>query len=64
MKKHTAILLTLLLTGCGMVTSQSVYEGFRTQQSVRDAGAPPTPADSMGSYDAYEKERQKLKSQE
>jgi len=55
--------LTLLIAGCGVVTSQSIYEGFRTQQSVKDAGTQ-QPSEKMGSYDAYEKEREKLKPQE
>ena len=52
--------LTLLLASCGFVTSQSIYEGFRTQQSVKDAGTQRTP-EKLNSYEAYEKERAKLK---
>ena len=60
-KKLFAVCLPILLTGCGVVTSQSVYEGFRTQQNVKEAGTTqPSPA-KMGTYDAYEKEREKLK---
>lgn len=62
MAKYLSVCLTLLLAGCGMVTSQSVYEGFRTQQSVKDAGSQPK-AGQMDPYDTYEKERQKAKSQ-
>jgi len=63
MMKYLLVSLALLLAGCGLVTSQSVYEGFRTQQSVKDAGSQPK-AEQMESYDAYEKERQKAKSQQ
>lgn len=55
--------VTLLLASCGLVTSQSIYEGFRTQQSARDAGKQPS-AEKMDSYDAYEKKRAKIKSHE
>ena len=55
--------LVLFTAGCGAVTSQSIYEGFRTQQSVKDAGTM-QPAEKMGNYDAYEKERDSLKRQE
>ncbi len=55
------VLLALPLGGCGLVSTQSVYEGFRTQQRIKDAGSP-QPPESLGSYDAYEKEREKAKS--
>jgi len=55
------VLLLLPLGGCGLVTTQSVYEGFRTQQRVNDAGSQVSP-DALGSYDAYQKEREKVKS--
>ena len=57
----TIALLALPLGGCGLVTTQSVYEGFRTQQRIKDAGSS-QPPESLGSYDAYEKEREKGKS--
>ena len=57
----TIALLALPLGGCGLVSTQSVYEGFRTQQRIKDAGSP-QPPESLGSYDAYQKEREKAKS--
>ena len=57
----TVVLLAVPLGGCGLVTTQSVYEGFRTQQRIKDSGSPQSP-ESLGSYDAYEKERDKAKS--
>ena len=57
----TIALLALPLGGCGLVSKQSVYEGFRTQQRIKDAGSPRMP-DALLSYDAYEKEREKAKS--
>ena len=61
--KLSVLCLVLLMTGCGTVTSQAIYEGLRTQQSVKDAGVW-QPPEKMGTYDAYEKEREKLKPQE
>jgi hypothetical protein len=61
--KLALMCLVVLLTGCGTVTSQSIYEGLRTQQNVRDAGIS-QPPEEMGTYGAYEKEREKLRPQE
>jgi hypothetical protein len=55
------VLLVLPLGGCGLVTTQSVYEGFRTQQRIKDAGSKVS-SDALGSYGAYQKEREKGKS--
>jgi len=55
--------LTLLLAGCGLISPQSVYEGLRTQQNVKDAGTQPPP-EKLDPYDAYEKARAKIKSEE
>jgi len=57
----TIALLAMPLGGCGLISTQSMYEGFRTQQRIKDAGSP-QPPESLGSYDAYEKEREKAKS--
>jgi hypothetical protein len=54
-------LLVLPLVSCGLVTTQSVYEGLRSQQRIKDAGSHAAP-DALGSYDAYQKEREKVKS--
>jgi hypothetical protein len=57
----TIVLLALPQGGCGLISPQSIYEGFRTQQRVKGAGSPQSP-ESLGSYEAYEKERDKAKS--
>jgi hypothetical protein len=57
----TIALLALPLGGCGLISTQSIYEGFRTPQRIKDAGSPRLP-DALLSYDAYEKEREKAKS--
>jgi hypothetical protein len=61
--KLTVLCVALLLSGCGAVTTQSIYEGLRTQQSLKDLGAL-QPSEKMGGYDSYEMERKKLKPQE
>ena len=58
--KLTLLCVALLVAGCGTVTTASIYEGLRTQQTVKDAGSP-TPTEKMGTYDAYEKQRQQAK---
>jgi hypothetical protein len=63
MKKYVYAGLSLVLAGCGAITPQSIYEGLRTQQSVKNAGTANPEASRMGTYDAYEKEREKLKPQ-
>ena len=57
----TIALLAMPLGGCGLISTQSVNEGFRTQQRIKDAGSQAAPG-ALGSYDAYEKEREKAKS--
>ena len=61
--KLTVLCVALLVASCGAVTSQSIYEGLRTQQSLKDVGAL-QPTEKMGTYDGYERERQVLKPQE
>ena len=61
--KLTVLCVALLISGCGAVTTQSIYEGLRTQQSLKDTGVL-QPPEKMGTYDSYEKERKKLKPQE
>jgi hypothetical protein len=61
--KLTVLCVALLVAGCGAVTTASIYEGLRTQQSLKDVGAL-QPSEKMDAYDSYEKERKKLKPQE
>ncbi|MFM6990461.1 MAG: hypothetical protein ACKOWD_04040 [Rhodoferax sp.] len=58
--KAALMCLVLLVSGCAGVTPQSIYEGLRTQQSLKNAGTMP-PADKLDPYDAYEKQRDTLK---
>ena len=49
----------LLLCGCGVITSQGVYEGVRQQQQIRpDKPTPDT--ERLPDYDKFKQERDKL----
>jgi uncharacterized lipoprotein YmbA len=60
MIKLIVVCLTLSLAACAAFSPHSIYEGLRTQQSIKNAGET-QPVEKMGAYDAYEKEREKLK---
>jgi hypothetical protein len=50
MRKFLSVFILLVassLVACGLITEQSIYEGLRTQQTVKDAGSP-TPTEKMG----------------
>lgn len=55
-----ATCVVVLLTGCGVINEQSVYEGMRSQQKANNAGAEPKQP-ILPSYQQYEKERSTLK---
>lgn len=48
-----------LLSGCGLVSSESVYEGVRSQQKATSGGAEPKQP-ILPTYQQYQQERQKL----
>lgn len=60
MRSSIAILVFALLTGCGVINQQSVYEGVRSQQKANNAGKEPKQP-SLPTYQQYEKEREELK---
>jgi hypothetical protein len=60
MRTYIAILGFTLLTGCGVISQQSVYEGVRDQQKTNNAGVEPKQP-TLPSYQQYEKERDGLK---
>ncbi|MEY2706921.1 MAG: hypothetical protein RI905_672 [Pseudomonadota bacterium] len=55
----TTLALTLL-TGCGVINEQSLYEGVRSQQKANNAGKEPKQP-TLPTYQQYEKEREELK---
>ena len=60
MRSSITILVFTLLTGCGVINEQSVYEGVRSQQKANNAGKAPKQS-TLPSYDQYQKEREVLK---
>jgi hypothetical protein len=50
------------LSGCGLVTSQAVYEEIRAQEKAKAVGTGAAPARPLPAYDAYQKERSGLSS--
>ena len=49
-----------MLTACGLLSEQGVYDGVRQQQQIRRD--PTLPDDQrLPDYDKYQKEREKLK---
>jgi hypothetical protein len=58
--KYPAALGLLILTACGLLSEQGVYDGVRQQQQIRRD--PTLPDDQrLPDYDKYQKEREKLK---
>jgi len=58
--KYLAALGLLMLTACGLLSEQGVYDGVRQQQQIRRD--PTLPDDQrLPDYDKYQKEREKLK---
>jgi hypothetical protein len=49
-----------MLTACGVITEQGVYEGVRQQQQMRREPSPPD-SQRLPDYDTFKQERDKLK---
>lgn len=56
------ITLTLLggLSGCGLISTQGVYEEIRAQERAKAVGSGTAPGTPLPSYDQYQKERSVL----
>ncbi len=48
-----------MLAGCGVISSQSVYEGVRSTQKGKSSGPVPEKPE-LPPYDEYEKERSRI----
>jgi hypothetical protein len=48
------------LSGCGLVTTQAVYEEIRAQEKARAVGQKATLGTALPQFDSYQKERAKL----
>ncbi len=59
-KRTGLISFVLLLQACGLITKESIYEGVRSQEKLKNAGQPIEPT-AMPSYQDYENERNRLK---
>jgi hypothetical protein len=60
MRFYLVTFALIVVTGCSVINEQSVYEGIRSQQKAKNAGAEPKQP-SLPSYQQYEKERGELK---
>ena len=49
-----------MLTACGLLSEQGVYDGVRQQQQIRRDPAVPD-GQRLPDFDKYQKEREKLK---
>jgi hypothetical protein len=58
--KNMAALGLLMLTACGVITEQGVYEGVRQQQQMRREPSQPD-SQRLPDYDTFKQERDKLK---
>jgi hypothetical protein len=57
MKLALAIGVLMLVSGCGAISAESVYEGIRSQQKINTDPAMPNPL-VLPPYDQYRKERE------
>ncbi len=54
------LLGALALNACGVITQESIYEGVRSQEKLKNAGQEVLP-NKMPTYQDYEVERERLK---
>ena len=55
-----AVLGLLMLTACGVITEQGVYEGVRQQQQIRREPSQPD-SQRLPDYDKFKQERDAMK---
>jgi hypothetical protein len=48
------------LSGCGLISTQAVYEEIRAQEKAKAVGTGVSPSPSLPRYDRYDKERGQL----
>ncbi|MGV0959987.1 MAG: hypothetical protein ACOYB1_09125 [Limnohabitans sp.] len=60
MTKLLALTLLMALTGCGLTSTQAVYEGVRAQEKANAVGTNAAPETGLPRYDQYQKERSSL----
>ncbi len=57
---RVTLLLWCLLSGCGVVSEQSFYEGIRANERAKSAGTGQDDK-ALPNYDRYRQERESLK---
>jgi uncharacterized protein YceK len=57
---RSVLWICLCLSGCGVVSEQSIYEGMRSTERAKSAGTEQQDK-ALPNYDAYSKERELLK---
>jgi hypothetical protein len=57
---NMAVLGLLMLTACGVITEQGVYEGVRQQQQIRREPSQPD-SQRLPDYDKFKQERDAMK---
>ena len=62
-KTLTCLTLLTSLTGCGLFSTQAVYEEIRAQEKAKAVGTIAAPSQVLPSFDRYEKERGQLASE-
>lgn len=55
-----ALSLLTGLSGCGLTSTQAVYEGVRAQEKAKAVGTNPAPGSGLPRYDQYQQERSVL----
>jgi uncharacterized lipoprotein len=55
-----ALALLLGLSGCGLTSTQAVYEEIRAQERAKAVGTSVPPGTGLPRYDQYQKERSNL----
>lgn len=59
-KALMALSILSVLSGCGLTSSQAVYDEIRAQERAKAVGTPVPPGTGLPRYDAYQKERSQL----
>ena len=60
MNSFKLLIICIALSGCDLVSQQSIYEGIRSQEKIKPDELKPNPLE-MPPYDQYQMERDKLK---
>lgn len=59
-KALISLILSVGLSGCGLISTQGVYEEIRAQEKAKAVGSDAAPKNQLPPYDRYQKERSVL----